>query len=814
MTTLVQRSRVFLASANRRKATVFLAIALCGLNIDASAGSRTICGTTVNEFSYTGTFPSWFDETAEIYGPGFGTSTFLGQVSSNEFAANSILNQFGLYGSQFATNSIFNSFGLWGSAFQISGVCNTFGGASSVPRIVRNGVIVGYVTKNSFVSGGIDPATLVAALLRKAYLTAPIGPAAPSLVAPANLAALTGTTVTLTWSPVNGAAAYDVWLRFGSPAVSVPISLQTGTSVTVRLTPGITYRWDVASCINTSSNSTANCPNVSATREFTLGASQPPPAAPSLVTPANLAALTGTTVTLTWSAVNGAAAYNVLLKYGSPAVTVPVSLQTGTSVTLNSLLPGVYSWNVASCIDTSSNSPANCPNFSETRGFTLAASQSVTAAPNLVSPPDQAVISGSSVDFSWSSVAGAAGYSFYIYNRTTNTDVLSPAIPPTQTSTGFGVSNLGPGIYSWNVASCLSLAAYSSTNCPNLSVTRTIRSLSGPLQLSRRGGIDIDGNNKSAIVVRSASAQLQAGRLVNNQFQFSALQDPGPSYRLVGVGDFFRSGKSDLAFQNMTQGTLGDIRIWRNFSASNEVFWRQVRQVWDVQATGDLDGDGFGDLVWRYVVTESPDTGVSYIWFTNGSTVTQVRKRGGAPLDWTLLGAADLNGDGAADMVYINPSNQARALMATANRTCANVSIGNIPTNLAALRMADFTGNGRGDILLRDKSTGAVSLLRLNAAGLTLPPFTGSPDDQNASCTGSTLQVASTTLPILNADPAWQFYASGDFNGDGIVDIVWKQTNGTLTLWLMNAEGVAPTVIQNAGVAPAGFTVFQNGGPN
>ena len=430
-------------------------------------------------------------------------------------------------------------------------------------------------------------------------------------------------------------------------------------------------------------------------------------------------------------------------------------------------------------------------------------------APTLVSPADQAVINGGSVDFSWSRVEGAAGYSFYIFNRTTGTDVLTPALPPTQTSTGFTVSNFGPGIYSWNVASCLSLAASSTTNCPNFSLTRTIRSLSGPIQLSRRGGIDIDGNGKSAIVVRSASAQLQVARLFNNQFQFSALQDPGPSYRLVGVGDFFRSGKSDLAFQNMTQGTFGDIKIWRGFSPSNEVFWRQVKQVWDVQAGGDLDGDGFGDLVWRYVVTDSPDTGVSYIWFTNGSAVTQVRKRGGAPLNWTLLGAADLNGDGAADMVYVSPANQARALMATANRTCANVLIGNIPTNLKALKLADFTGNGRGDILVRDNSTGLVSLIALNASGLSLPTYTGLPDDQNASCTSSALQVTSTTLPILTADPSWQFYAAGDFNGDGIMDVVWKRTDGTLTLWLLNDNGAAPTVIANAGSSPSGFVPVQ-----
>jgi hypothetical protein len=278
---------------------------------------------------------------------------------------------------------------------------------------------------------------------------------------------------------------------------------------------------------------------------------------------------------------------------------------------------------------------------------------------------------------------------------------------------------------------------------------------------------------------------------------------------LVGVGDFFRSGKSDLAFQNMTQGTFGDIKIWRGFSPSNEVFWRQVKQVWDVQAGGDLDGDGFGDLVWRYVVTDSPDTGVSYIWFTNGSAVTQVRKRGGAPLNWTLLGAADLNGDGAADMVYVSPANQARALMATANRTCANVLIGNIPTNLKALKLADFTGNGRGDILVRDNSTGLVSLIALNASGLSLPTYTGAPDDQNASCTSSTLQVTSTTLPLLTADPSWQFYATGDFNGDGIMDVVWKRPDGTLTLWLLNDNGTAPTVIANAGSSPSGFVPVQ-----
>ena len=72
----------------------------------------------------------------------------------------------------------------------------------------------------------------------------------------------------------------------------------------------------------------------------------------------------------------------------------------------------------------------------------------------------------------------------------------------------------------------------------------------------------------------------------------------------------------------------------------------------------DLDGDGSGDLVWRYRTPGTDDSGVSYVWFTDGNNVSQVRKRGGAPLDWALLGARDVNGDGAADMIYLSADNR------------------------------------------------------------------------------------------------------------------------------------------------------------
>ena len=306
---------------------------------------------------------------------------------------------------------------------------------------------------------------------------------------------------------------------------------------------------------------------------------------------------------------------------------------------------------------------------------------------------------------------------------------------------------------------------------------------------------------------------MQAGRLVNNQFVFSNLIDPGPSFRLVGIADFAGNGKSDLAFQNPTQlDSIGrsTVFVWKGFLKTSESALRLVKPTWDVQAVGDLDGDGFGDLVWRYIADDPRDTGVSYVWFTDGNTALVSRKRGGAPLNWTLLGAIDLNNDGAADMIYISPNGQIRALMATAARSCANLLVGNVPAGFTALKLADFTGNSRGDILFRNNLTGEIQLMSLNAFGLALPPSTASPDDPNASCTGSSLLVSSSSINLPPTDPSWKFYASGDFNGDGITDIVWRRTSdNSLVVWLMNANATAPTVISNAGTAPAGYTVFQ-----
>src|SRR3979490_1858728 len=70
-----------------------------------------------------------------------------------------------------------------------------------------------------------------------------------------------------------------------------------------------------------------------------------------------------------------------------------------------------------------------------------------------------------------------------------------------------------------------------------------------------------------------------------------------------------------------------------------------VPTTWTIVGTGDFNGDGKGDILWR------DSSGNTAIWFMNGASVSSSAGLGNVPLTWTIVGTADFDGDGKADIL-------------------------------------------------------------------------------------------------------------------------------------------------------------------
>ena len=52
----------------------------------------------------------------------------------------------------------------------------------------------------------------------------------------------------------------------------------------------------------------------------------------------------------------------------------------------------------------------------------------------------------------------------------------------------------------------------------------------------------------------------------------------------------------------------------------------------------------------------------------------------------------------------------------------------------------------------------------------------------------------------ITTDPDWTVLGTADFNGDGVPDLLWRQTStGTLGILFMNSNGTARTVPSGSG---------------
>ncbi|HVT69797.1 MAG TPA: VCBS repeat-containing protein, partial [Trebonia sp.] len=244
-------------------------------------------------------------------------------------------------------------------------------------------------------------------------------------------------------------------------------------------------------------------------------------------------------------------------------------------------------------------------------------------------------------------------------------------------------------------------------------------------------------------------------------------------------------------------------------------------------AAGDVNGDGFGDLI---RLDQTP-LGTVGLWtpnvffggaqgFTPGAADVTVQMTG-APGGFVL--GNDVNGDGYADSVF-----QTRFNLTAYYGSAAGISDGPPPQIFTSqsftLAGGDVNGDGFSDAISGANGVPGIEVTRGSAAGFlatgdvlnlpSLPEFgflammdangdgfadaaVGQPGGI-AFFAGSPAGLASTPFATL-ANPSFSPIAAGDFNGDGQPDIVGETSGPGVTLEVHYGHGGVPD--------PAGVTL-------
>jgi hypothetical protein len=286
---------------------------------------------------------------------------------------------------------------------------------------------------------------------------------------------------------------------------------------------------------------------------------------------------------------------------------------------------------------------------------------------------------------------------------------------------------------------------------------------------------DFNGDGKADILWRTADGLVNIALM--NGGAYTTWKNIGkfPSnLAIMGVGDFNGDTISDIVWRNMTTGAVsitimnGSAQISTTLSVGVTPIALNVA----LEGIGDFDGNGRADMLWR-----NTTTGRSVLSYhqTDGSVASwPVVSNYIDPIRTTAYRVGDINGDGKDDIVWRNAvtGNVVISLMNGAIPTWISITATPIPPTTVIEAVADFDGNGRADILWRNTLTGRSLMSYHNIDG----------------------SVASWPIVSNNIATTVSALGAGDFNGDGMADIVWRNLNtGNTVVSLMN--GNVPTWI-------------------
>jgi len=211
--------------------------------------------------------------------------------------------------------------------------------------------------------------------------------------------------------------------------------------------------------------------------------------------------------------------------------------------------------------------------------------------------------------------------------------------------------------------------------------------------------------------------------------------------------------------------------------SENNVFWFDDVRVWcPAELSGDFNGDGNDDILWR-----NYSTGQTYVWLMNGTSISSQGSPGTvSDLSWHIEQAGDFNGDGKTDILWYNDSTGQTYIWLMNGTTITSQGLPGTVSDLNwhIEQAGDFNGDGKTDILWYNDSTGQTYIWLMNGTA-----------------------ISSLGLPGTVSDLNWGIRQGADFNGDGKTDIfngdgktdiLWRNdSTGQTYVWLMNGTSIS-----------------------
>jgi hypothetical protein len=155
----------------------------------------------------------------------------------------------------------------------------------------------------------------------------------------------------------------------------------------------------------------------------------------------------------------------------------------------------------------------------------------------------------------------------------------------------------------------------------------------------------------------------------------------------------------------------------------------------------------------------------------NGDPRLSLEERYGTHLGYVCVVTQAANK--AIEQRFLLPSDAPGLInLASASNVLTSLTPSTSDTSLAntlcPAKTHDFNGDGKSDVLWRDNS-GNVAIWEMN---------------------GTQIINSSATFVGGVPYPLWTIIGTGDFNGDGYADILWRDTNGNIAIWEMNGTQI------------------------